>query len=84
MLISREVIQDKRAVIDFRHLNMRVAKNNYAYPLLKDIISVLGSSRCEILSVLDLKDAFPSLETFREFRNRVATFESVQNSLTFP
>ena len=32
-----------------------------AYPLLKDTFSVLGSSKCEVLSVLDLKDAFHSL-----------------------
>ena len=61
MLISRKVTQDKRAVTDVRHLNVRIAKNNLAYPLLKDTFSVLGSSRCEVLSVLDLKDAFHSL-----------------------
>ena len=38
-----------------------MAKNNLAYPLLKDTFSVLGSSRCEVLSVLDLKDVFHSL-----------------------
>ena len=36
-------------------------KNKLAYPLLNDIFSVLGSSKCEALSVLDLKDAFHSL-----------------------
>ena len=61
MLISRKVMQDKRVVTDFRHLNMRIAKNNLAYPLLKDTFMLLGSSKCEVLSVLDLKDAFHSL-----------------------
>ena len=61
MLISRKVTKDKRVVTDFRHLNVRIAKNNLAYLLLKDTFSVLGSSRCEILSVLDLKCAFHSL-----------------------
>ena len=61
MLISRKVTQVKRVVTYFRHLNIRTAKNNLAYPLLKDIFSVLGSSRCEVLSVLDLKDTFHSL-----------------------
>ena len=46
---------------DFRHLNVRIAKNNLACPLLKDTFSILGSSKCEVLSVLDLKDAFHSL-----------------------
>ena len=41
---------------------MRIAKNNLAYQLLKDIFTLLGSSKCEVLSVLDLKDAFHSLK----------------------
>ena len=36
MLISRKVTRDKRVVTDFRHLNIRIAKNNLAYPLLKN------------------------------------------------
>ena len=46
---------------DFRHLNMRIAKNNLAYPLLKDMFMLLGGSKCEVLSVLNLKDAFHPL-----------------------
>ena len=53
--------QDKRVVTDWRHLNMWIAKNNLAYPLLKDMFTLFGSSKCEVLSVLDLKDAFHSL-----------------------
>ena len=61
LLISRLLTKDKRLVTDFRHLNVRIAKNNLVYPLLKDTFSVSGSSKCEVLSVLDLKDAFHSL-----------------------
>ena len=62
MLISRKKLtQDKRVVTDFRHLNVRIAKNNLAYLLLKDTLSVLGSSKCKVLSILDLKDVFHSL-----------------------
>ena len=61
MLIIRKLTQEKRVVTDFRHLNVRIAKSNLAYLLLKDTFSVLGSSKCEVLSVLDLKDAFHSL-----------------------
>ena len=61
MLISRKVTQDKRVVTYLRHLNMRIAKNNLAYPLLKVIFMLLGGSKCEVLSVLDLKDTFHSL-----------------------
>ena len=62
MLISRKMTKDKRVVTDFRHLNMHIAKNNLAYPLMKDTFSMLGSSKCEVMSVLDLKDAFHSLQ----------------------
>ena len=62
MLISRKMTKDKRVVTDFRHLNMQITKNNLAYPLLKDTFSMLGSSKCEVMSVLDLKDAFHSLQ----------------------
>ena len=54
--------QDKRVVTDFRHLNMHITKNNLAYPLLKNTFSMLGSSNCEVMPVLDLKDAFHSLQ----------------------
>ena len=40
---------------------MHIAKNNLAYPLLKDTFSMLGSSKCKVMSVLDIKDAFHSL-----------------------
>ena len=61
MLISRKMTQDKRVVADFRHLYMRIAKNNLAYLLLKDMFILLGSSKCEVMPVLGLKVAFHSL-----------------------
>ena len=61
MLISQKLTSDKRVVTDFRHFNMRIEKNNLVYPLLRDTFALLGSSKCEVMSVLDLKDAFHSL-----------------------
>ena len=66
MLISRKITSDKRVVTDFRHLNMRIAKNNLAYPLLRDTFALLGSSKCEVMLVLDLKDAFYSLRVSKK------------------
>ena len=68
MLISRKVTKDKRVVTGFRHLIMRIAKINLAYPLVRDIFSVLGNTKCEVLSVIDLKDAFHSLRFIRKFK----------------
>ena len=61
MLISKSLTKNERVVMDFRHLNVRIAKNSLVDPLLKDTFLVLGSSKCDVLSVLDLKDAFHSL-----------------------
>ena len=61
MLISRKITRDKRVLTDFRHLNVRIAKNKLVYALVRDTFSVLENSKCEVLSVLDLKDAFHSL-----------------------
>ena len=66
MLISQKMTQDKRVVPDFRHLNIRTVKNNLAYPLVRDTFSVSGNSKCEVLSVLDLKDAFHSLRLLED------------------
>ena len=35
MIISSKLTRDKRVVTDFRHLNVRIAKNNLAYPLVE-------------------------------------------------
>ena len=66
MLISQKLTQDKRVVMEFKHLNFRIAGNNLAYPLVRDTFSVLGNSKCEVLSVLDLKDAFHSLRLLKD------------------
>ena len=36
MLISKKLTNDERLVTDFRHLKVKIVKNNLAYPLLKD------------------------------------------------
>ena len=61
MLISHKLTQNKKAVTDFRYLNVRIVKNNLAYPLVRDTFLVLGNAKCKVLSVLDFKDAFHSL-----------------------
>ena len=66
MLISHKLTQHKRVLMDFRHLNIRIAKNNLAYPLVRDTFSILGNSKCKVLSVPDLKDAFHLLRLSEE------------------
>ena len=40
MLISQKLTQDKRVVTELRHLNVRIAKNNLAYPFVRGTLSV--------------------------------------------
>ena len=61
MLVSRKGTKTKRPVVDFRLLNTRIMRRNTATPLLRDIFKMLGRSKCEVLSCVDLKDAFHSL-----------------------
>ena len=51
ILVSRKMTKDKRVVTDFRHLDMRIATNNLAYPLLNPLFTLLGSSKHEVMPV---------------------------------
>ena len=61
MLVARKGTKNKRPVVDFRLLNTRIMRRNTATPLLRDIFKMLGRSKCEVLSCVDLEDAFHSL-----------------------
>ena len=61
MLVARKGNERKRPVIDFRLLNTRIVRRNTSTPLLRDIFIMLGRAQYEVLSCVDLKEAFHSL-----------------------
>ena len=61
MLVARKGTKNKRPVVDFRLLNTQIMRRNTATPLLRDIFKMLGRSKYEALSCVDLKDTFHSL-----------------------
>ena len=61
MLITRKMTKDKRPVVDFRLLNTRILRRNTSIPLMSDVLSILGNSECEVVSCVDIKDAYHSL-----------------------
>ena len=61
MLVARKGNERKRPVVDFRLLNTRIVRRNTSTPLLGDIFIMLGRTQCEVLSCVDLKEAFHSL-----------------------
>ena len=62
MLITRKLTNDKRPVVDFRLLNTRILRRNTSIPLMSDVLSILGNSECEIVSFVDIKDAYHSIK----------------------
>ena len=58
MLVARKGNERKRPVVDFRLLNTRIIRRNTSTPLLRDIFIMLGRAQCEVLSCVDLKEAF--------------------------
>ena len=61
MLITRKLTKDKRLVVDFRLLNTRILRRNTSIPLMSDVLSILGNSECEVVSCVDIKDAYHSI-----------------------
>ena len=61
MLIPRKQGGIPRIVTDFRHLNSRLVTLHPSIPLVRDAIQILGNSGCEIISVIDLRDAYHTL-----------------------
>ena len=61
MLITRKFTKDKRPVVDFRLLNTRILRRNTSIPLMSDVLSILGNSECEVVSCVDIKDAYHSV-----------------------
>ena len=61
MLVARKGNERKRPVVDFRLLYTSIVRRNTSTPLLRDIFIILGRAQCEVLSCVDLKEAFHSL-----------------------
>ena len=62
MLITRKLTNDYRPVVDFRLLNTRILRRNTSIPLMSDVLSILGNSECEVVSCVDIKDAYHSIK----------------------
>ena len=66
MLIPRKLSGIPHIIIDFRHLNSTFARLKCSFPLVRDAIQILGASECELISVIDLRDAYHTLRLSAE------------------
>ena len=61
MAIPRKNSDIPRVVADFRYLNTRLPQLNMSFPLVRECIQSIGASQCEVMSVIDLRDAYHTL-----------------------
>ena len=61
MPIPRKNSNIPRVVADFRHLNTKLLQLNMTFPLVRECIQQIGASQCEVMSVIDLRDAYHTL-----------------------
>ena len=79
ILITHKLTNDKQPVFDFRLLNTRILRRNTSIPLMSDVLSILGNSECEVVSCVDIKDAYHSIpltERSKEFCSILPYFGS--------
>ena len=57
-----------RVCSDFCILNEKLLKINHAFPLVWDCIEQLGTSKCDYVSTIDLRDAFHTLRLAKIFQ----------------
>ena len=61
LLVKRKQQNLYQVVTDFRVLNECLIRVNHAFPIVRDCIEAIGASKCEVMSVLDLRDAYHTL-----------------------
>ena len=66
LLVKRKQQNLYRVVTDFRVLNERLVQVNHAFPIVRDCLEEIGASKCEVMSVLDLRDAYHTLSLAEE------------------
>ena len=66
LLVKRKQQNLYRVVTDFRVLNKRLVRVNHAFPIVRDCLEAIGASKCEVMSVLDLQDAYHTLPLAEE------------------
>ena len=66
LLVKRKQQNLYRVVTDFRVLNERLVRVNHAFPIVRDCLEAIGASKCKVMSVLNLRDAYHTLPLAEE------------------
>ena len=62
VLVKRKNPNLYQVCSDFHKVNEKLVKINHAFPLVRDCIEQLGRKKCHYLSMIDLRDAFYTLQ----------------------
>ena len=82
MAIPRKNSDIPRVVGDFRYLNKRLVKLNMTFPLVRECIQAIGASQCDVMSVIDIQDAYHTLNLPHHFNNIQALHHTMVQTLT--
>ena len=66
LLVKRKQQNLYRVVTDFRVLNEWLVRVNHAFPIIRDCLEAIGASKCEVMSVLALRDNYHTLPLAEE------------------
>ena len=61
LLVKRKQQNLYHAVTNFRVLNKHLVRVNHAFPFIRDCLEAIEASKCEVMSLLDLRDAYHTL-----------------------
>ena len=66
LLVKRKQQNLYRIVTNFRVLNEQLVRVNHAFPIICNCLEAIGTSKCEVMSVLDLRDTYHTLPLAEE------------------
>ena len=66
LLVKRKQQNLYRVVTDFRVLNERLVRINHAFPLVRDCLDAIGNSKCQVFTVIDLRDVYHTLRLAKQ------------------
>ena len=66
LLVKRKQQNLYRVVTDFRVLNNKMMRINHAFPLVRDCMEAMGKVPCDVMSVIDLRDAYHTIRLTKD------------------
>ena len=66
LLVKRKEQNLYRVVTDFQVLNEGLVRVNHAFLIVRDSLEAIGASKCEVMRVLHLRDAYHTLSLAAE------------------